>query len=254
MNHEKIHPGSGLGNASAQPLTPADSASAAAVFDVDGTFCATQSINSLIWLRGRQQPGWRHRLWLIGLAWRAPLLWLADLVNRNLADRMIYRQFGGVSLSHAQRDAVKLCEDLLFPSCFPKALAELEMHRAAGRRLILLSGGVDLVLAPLARKLGAELLAQRVVTNGDRMTGEYRTYEILENDCETGVSSQAKTKCAALTRYAARTGIDLSASFAYGDSINDSEMLAATGHPVAVNPDPRLKRIAEQRGWEIRSW
>ena len=28
-------------------------------------------------------------------------------------------------------------------------------------------------------------------------------------------------------------------------------MLAAVGHPVAVNPDSRLRRVAREEGWEI---
>lgn len=39
----------------------------AAYFDIDGTLCATRSTTSLVWLRARQQPAWRHRLWLASL-------------------------------------------------------------------------------------------------------------------------------------------------------------------------------------------
>ena len=46
--------------------------------------------------------------------------------------------------------------------------------------------------------------------------------------------------------------IDLAESFAYSDSITDLPMLEAVGHPVVVNPDRDLRRIALERGWEIR--
>jgi hypothetical protein len=51
---------------------------------------------------------------------------------------------------------------------------------------------------------------------------------------------------------AERDGIDLSASFAYSDSVTDIAMLETVGHPVAVNPDRELRRAAEARGWEVR--
>ena len=51
---------------------------------------------------------------------------------------------------------------------------------------------------------------------------------------------------------AERDGIDLAASYAYSDSITDEPMLAAVGHPVAVNPDRALARVAAERGWEVR--
>jgi phosphoserine phosphatase len=50
---------------------------------------------------------------------------------------------------------------------------------------------------------------------------------------------------------AERDGIDLAASYAYSDSESDLPMLRAVGHPVAVNPDSTLARIARDEGWEI---
>ena len=49
-------------------------------------------------------------------------------------------------------------------------------------------------------------------------------------------------------------GIDLEHSYAYGDSYADKEFLESVGHPVAVNPDRRLKKLAESRGWPIHNW
>ncbi|MFS0574696.1 HAD-IB family hydrolase [Sporosarcina sp. 179-K 3D1 HS] len=45
--------------------------------------------------------------------------------------------------------------------------------------------------------------------------------------------------------------IDWENSFAYGDSLSDLPVLDLVGNPVAVNPESRLKTIAEQRNWEI---
>lgn len=50
--------------------------------------------------------------------------------------------------------------------------------------------------------------------------------------------------------FAAEHGIDLSASYAYSDSISDLPMLRAVGHPVVVNPDPPLAEIAREEGWQ----
>ena len=48
-----------------------------------------------------------------------------------------------------------------------------------------------------------------------------------------------------------REGIDLAESFAYSDSESDLPMMRAVGHPVAVNPDRELERVARQEGWRI---
>ncbi|MDQ2725073.1 MAG: hypothetical protein M3Y36_06215, partial [Actinomycetota bacterium] len=51
---------------------------------------------------------------------------------------------------------------------------------------------------------------------------------------------------------ARRDGVVLADSWAYSDSATDVPMLEAVGHPVAVNPDRALRRIAVDRGWETR--
>ena len=50
---------------------------------------------------------------------------------------------------------------------------------------------------------------------------------------------------------AEREDIDLAASYAYSDSESDLPMLRLVGHPVAVNPDKELARVAREEGWEI---
>ena len=224
----------------------------AAFFDVDGTICATRSTTSLVWLRRQQHSGARHLLWLASAAWRAPLAWATDHASRAAADRMVYAQFAGLSLQRLEADARRCCDEVLLPACLPGALAEIEMQRAAGRRIVLVSGGLDVVLAPLAAALDAELLAQSLVVEGDRCTGVHRTYALLGEDATP--PSHAEAKAAAVRRYAAQAGMDLSASAAYGDSINDLAMLETVGSPAAVCPDRRLRRVAAERGWPIRDW
>jgi phosphoserine phosphatase len=58
-------------------------------------------------------------------------------------------------------------------------------------------------------------------------------------------------KAEAMRQLAATEGIDLAASYAYSDSESDLPMLRAVGHPVAVNPDSELLRVARAEGWEI---
>jgi HAD superfamily hydrolase (TIGR01490 family) len=58
-------------------------------------------------------------------------------------------------------------------------------------------------------------------------------------------------KAQAIRELAAREGIDLAASYAYSDSESDLPMLRLVGHPVAVNPDAELARVARAEGWEI---
>jgi phosphoserine phosphatase len=58
-------------------------------------------------------------------------------------------------------------------------------------------------------------------------------------------------KAEAIREVAAREDYDLSESFAYSDSESDLPMLRAVGHPVAVNPDAELLRVARAEGWQV---
>src|SRR5206468_12567656 len=58
-------------------------------------------------------------------------------------------------------------------------------------------------------------------------------------------------KAEAIREVAGREGFDLSESFAYSDSESDLPMMRAVGHPVAVNPDAALLRVAREEGWQM---
>jgi hypothetical protein len=55
----------------------------------------------------------------------------------------------------------------------------------------------------------------------------------------------------AITDLARWENLDLGQCYAYSDSASDLPMLEAVGHPVAVNPDAKLERIAQHNGWPI---
>ena len=97
-------------------------------------------------------------------------------------------------------------------------------------------------MVPLARYLGAdEAIATRAEIDADgRYTGRVEFY------------AYGPFKADAVREAADRLGIDLEGSYAYSDSVTDVPMLAAVGHPVVVNPDRELRRIATEREWEIR--
>ena len=58
-------------------------------------------------------------------------------------------------------------------------------------------------------------------------------------------------KATAVRELAAAEGFDLAESTAYSDSYSDVPFLETVGHPVAANPDRKLRRIAAERGWPV---
>jgi phosphoserine phosphatase len=101
------------------------------------------------------------------------------------------------------------------------------------------------VVEPLARHLGVpDFLCTRLVVGPD----DHFTGQIVEPPCF------GPHKVTLAERWAAAHGVDLASSYFYSDSYTDRAMLFRVGHPVAVNPDPRLRRLAGQRGWPVEGW
>jgi HAD superfamily hydrolase (TIGR01490 family) len=122
------------------------------------------------------------------------------------------------------------------------ALARL--HLDAGQRVWLVTAAPVELGAVIARRLG--------------LTGAIGTVAEIKDDVYTGRLvgglMHGPAKAAAITDLAAKEGLDLRRCAAYSDSINDVPMLSAVGRPVAVNPDSALRRVARDRGWEIRDF
>jgi HAD superfamily hydrolase (TIGR01490 family) len=129
----------------------------------------------------------------------------------------------------------------ILPRVYPQMLDEVYAHQDAGRATFIVSAAGNGVVEPLAAVLG--------------MDGGIGTrYEVGEDGAFTGRFDgpfvYGPGKVEAMEAFAAEHGIDLTASYAYSDSISDLPMLRAVGHPVAVNPDPPLAEIAREEGWQ----
>ncbi|MHB8219156.1 MAG: HAD family hydrolase [Acidimicrobiales bacterium] len=134
--------------------------------------------------------------------------------------------------------------DTIEPIIYQEALDLMEHHRHAGDLVYLVSAAPEEIVLPLADLLGVDgAVASAADVGGDgRYTGRMAFY------------AYGPAKAAAVRRLADGARIDLALSTAYSDSASDVPMLEAVGHPVAVNPDRALARIARERGWEIREF
>ncbi len=131
------------------------------------------------------------------------------------------------------------------PIMYAEALELMELHRAAGHRVYLVSASPEEIVLPLADLLGVD---GAICSRG----------EVDEQGCYTGrmaFYAYGESKATAIRELAARTGLDLAASSAYSDSGTDLPMLEAVGRPVAVNPDRALAKVAARArlgGAELR--
>ena len=215
----------------------------AAFFDVDGTLTRTNVLMPLAWYQRAHLPPWRYYLWLTGLLLHVPIYWLVDRIDRSLFVRLFYRRYAGLPAEPVRRWHHHYFLTILLPLIRKEALACVRTHQAQGHRIVLVTGNLDFAIAPLAEWLGADLLAASLEERDGLFTGRLMSSPMV-----------GKAKAEAVLRYAQQHDIDLNRSYAYGDSVSDAFLLALVGHPVAVNPDRSLQRLAHRNGWQIVSW
>lgn len=122
----------------------------------------------------------------------------------------------------------------------PMASAVFAEHRAAGHRLVLATTTPFDLVAPFAAALGFDgVVATRYgVDTDDRYDGSI-----------DGPFVWSTGKLAAVRAWAEEHDVDLAVSHAYSDSVYDTPLLSAVGHPHVVNPDPRMVLMAAARRW-----
>ena len=64
-------------------------------------------------------------------------------------------------------------------------------------------------------------------------------------------SLHAEAKADCVRALAEQEGYDLAECTAYSDSHTDLPFLELVGHPVVVNPDRKLRRVAAERQWPV---
>ena len=209
----------------------------AAFFDLDKTVISKSS--SLALTRPMYRAGLVTRSALLKGAY-AQLVYLllgADERKMERAKESMLALTKGWERGQVEQVVREALADLLDPYIYLEALDLMELHRARGRRVFIVSSSPEEVVRPLAEHLrDVQVIATRARIEDNRYTGELEFYCYGAN------------KAQAMRERAEGDGLDLAASYAYSDSITDLPMLDAVGNPVAVNPDRELRREAERRG------
>ncbi len=209
----------------------------AAFFDVDGTLLAKNSGPLYMkFLRRRGEIRRRDvaRTFYFYLRYRLNLL---D-IDRALERSSVWIR-GRLEAEIAQH-CREWYRDMVRQYLQPEMVRRVSVHREQGHLVALLSSTTNYLADPLAEELGIEhLLVSRLVVRDGRFTGEAH-----KPIC------YGKGKLYWASRFAAEHQVNLAESFFYTDSVTDVPMLEIVGHPQVVNPDPFLRRVARQRGWQ----
>ena len=138
--------------------------------------------------------------------------------------------------------------DVIKPTLKEAAFSLVRRHADAGDQTVIVTATNEFITRPIADAFDVkELIAvelERDTTPGGTgwITGEIK-----------GVPSAREGKVTRVEQWLAARGLgwaDVDSTF-YTDSINDLALMEKVTHPVATNPDDRLRAIATGRGWRI---
>jgi HAD superfamily hydrolase (TIGR01490 family) len=210
----------------------------AALFDIDGTLLARNT--APLYMNHLRRTGQARRRDLARTLYY--LFWYKlGLLDVRSALEVSMAFVRGKEEAAMVADCIGWYREAVRPYVFPAMAAQVAAHRDAGHVLAILTSATRYLAEPLGADLGIEhhLVTQLIVREG-RFTGE-----VVQPVC------YGRGKVYWAERFAAEHGVDLTASFFYTDSITDLPLLDRVGHPRVVHPDPRLRRLAQRRGWQV---
>jgi len=214
-----------------------------AVFDMDGTLLPSNVVESYLWLRLPELSGTARGREVADVARALPRWLLTERRDRGAFLRSVYRRYEGADYEQLLRIVDEHVTDIMLGRLSAAAARAVRDHRAAGHHTVLVTGAIAPLTRPIA-PLFDEVVAAELAVGGDgRCTGFLVAPPLV-----------GESRAAWLRHRAAGENWDLSQSFAYADSASDLPLLRAVGHPVAVDPDISLSRIARRHRWPVEDW
>lgn len=134
-------------------------------------------------------------------------------------------------------------EEVIKPLILPRARELIARHLEAGDYPMVITSTIEFVTSPIVELFCIETLIAPVPEIIDRRyTGNI-----------TGTPSFAQGKVTRLKQWLDENDENLSGSYFYSDSHNDLPLLHLVDHPVAVDPDQKLRAAATENNWQIIS-
>lgn len=164
----------------------------------------------------------------------------------NVPDYVRFATEAIVQRGAAAADAAhqRFMREVIKPAILPQAQALVRAHQQAGDLVVITSATNEFVTRPIAAAFGVqELLSTELERDA---TGWF-------TGAVKGVPNMREGKVVRMDAWLAARGLSWEGveSTFYSDSMNDLPLLERVNHPVATNPEPRLRAIAQERGWRV---
>jgi HAD superfamily hydrolase (TIGR01490 family) len=216
----------------------------AAFFDVDNTIVRGASIFHLARGLYRRDFFTLRDIARFGLQQARFVLLGENLEHIEEIQEQALAFIAGHSAAELRAIGEEVYDELMADKIWPGTLQLARMHEEAGQRVWLVTATPVEVADVIARRLG---LTGALGTVAEHVDGIY-TGRLV------GRPMHGPQKARAVADLARSEGLDLSRCAAYSDSANDIPLLSLVGHPVAINPDGKLRAHAKQQGWQVHDY
>lgn len=195
--------------------------------------------------------------------------WGEFLVDQNIVDRQLYKKMNDkfyadyesgcldifaylefsveplTQFSLQELDILhqQFMRDVIEPMKLDQAETLINHHRQAGDRVLVITSTNRFIVEPICKSLGInEIIATDLQIIDGKYTGKV-----------DGTPTFKEGKVERFNQWLKEQNTNNQGSYFYSDSINDMPMLLEVTYPIAVDPDPALRKEAESRHWEIIS-
>jgi HAD superfamily hydrolase (TIGR01490 family) len=161
------------------------------------------------------------------------------IIKRSKLIELTYGFLEGLPAAEMSKRMERVWNEKLVDLLYPRMREVIDEHRKAGRRIVIVTTGMVELVAQSKKALGEDI---EII--GTTMRATDGVWEGRVDGPLYGVH-----KATTVRDWATRNEIDLSESYAYSDHSSDIAFLDVVGHPVAVNPDLKLRLHARKKGW-----
>ena len=126
----------------------------------------------------------------------------------------------------------------------PEIYSELNLHKDREAGVVILSSSMFSICDPIAQHLGID----------DIICSDFEVHNGFYTGRTVGRFCFGEEKLSRLNEYCIKNNYNINDTWYYADSIWDYPVLNAVGHPVCINPDKNLRKVAIDKRWTVNDW
>lgn len=208
-------------------------------FDVDDTLVNGQTqkiLGKYLYKNGKVSIAFVIKILFYFLMWRIGIVKNVVPIRKEA-----YKIIGGWEVSEVEKLLRECFSKEIRARIFPQALDLIKNHQMKGHEVVLTSGSIDCLLRIISKYIGANfVIATALKIENNKYNGEV-----------VGPVIHGESKVRAILNFISEHDFSLEGSYAYSDDVSDLPLLRLVQNPVAVNPNKRLRKIAQLEGWPI---